>query len=72
MLVKCEELVKKSRALVADLKDEVKLVSRDPESRDFLRPSPGAMLKNEAGKDEAYLYIGALPPATASSTDSRK
>jgi hypothetical protein len=40
--------------LVADLKPEVKLLSRDPANANFLRPAAGTMLAD---------YVGALPPA---------
>jgi hypothetical protein len=39
---------------VADLKPEVKLLSRDPANPNFLRPAPGTMPAD---------YVGALPPA---------
>jgi serine/threonine protein kinase len=47
---------------VATVKDEVKLVSRDPASNDFLRPAPGQFPAAEAG-DEGRSYVGARGPA---------
>jgi hypothetical protein len=57
---------------VAAVKDEVKLVSRDPASNDFLRPAPGQFPASEAD-DAGRPYVGARspvatrpPPASAS------
>ena len=50
---------------VAAVKDEVKLVSRDPASDDFLRPAPGQFPAPEADGAARRPYVGARsPPAT--------
>ncbi len=48
---------------VAMVKDEVKLISRDSASDDFLRPAPGQFPTPEAGADAERPYIGARSPA---------
>jgi serine/threonine-protein kinase len=48
---------------VAAVKDEVKLVSRDPASDDFLRPEPGQFPAPEAGDAAGRPYVGARSPA---------
>jgi serine/threonine protein kinase len=50
---------------VAAVKDEVKLVSRDPASHDFLRPAPGQLPAPEAGDAAGRPYVGARSPAAA-------
>ena len=49
---------------VAAVKDEVKLVSRDPASNDFLRPAPGQLPAPEADDAAGRPYVGARKPAT--------
>jgi hypothetical protein len=51
---------------VAAVKDEVKLLSRDPASNDFLRPAPGQFPPPEAGDAAGRPYVGARRPAAAS------
>ena len=48
---------------VAAVKDEVKLLSRDPTSNDFLRPAPGQFPAAEADVVAGRPYIGARSPA---------
>src|SRR5262249_2221739 len=48
---------------VAAVKDEVKLVSRDPASIDFLRPAPGQFPATEADAATGQPYVGARSPA---------
>jgi serine/threonine protein kinase len=48
---------------VAEVKDEVKLVSRDRTSNDFLRPAPGQIPAPDADVDAERPYIGARSPA---------
>jgi serine/threonine protein kinase len=50
---------------VATVKDEVKLLSRDPASADFLRPAPGQFPAPEAGDAAGRPYVGARSPAAA-------
>src|SRR5262249_19649029 len=47
---------------VAAVKDEVKLVSRDPESNDFLRPAPGEFRAAQADGAAGRPYVGARSP----------
>jgi hypothetical protein len=47
---------------VAVLKESVKLVSRDPAKRDFLRPAGGTMPSGENNKALPRAYVGALAP----------
>src|SRR5262249_23671537 len=47
---------------VATVKDEVKLLSRDPASNDFLRPAPGQFPAPEA-EAAGRPYVGARSPA---------
>jgi serine/threonine protein kinase len=47
---------------VAAVKDEVKLLSRDPASNDFLRPAPGQFPAPQAAAGRPY--VGARSPAT--------
>jgi hypothetical protein len=47
---------------VAAVKDEVKLLSRDPASNDFLRPAPGQLPAPEA-EASGRPYVGARSPA---------
>jgi hypothetical protein len=48
---------------VAAVKDEVKLLSRDPASNDFLRPAPGQFPAPEADDAARRPYVGARSPA---------
>jgi serine/threonine-protein kinase len=48
---------------VAAIKGEVKLVSRDPASDDFLRPAPGQFPGPEADDSPGRPYVGARSPA---------
>ncbi len=48
---------------VAAVKDEVKLISRDPASNDFLRPAPGQFPAPEAEDTAGRPYVGARSPA---------
>jgi serine/threonine-protein kinase len=48
---------------VAAVKDEVKLLSRDPASTDFLRPAPGQSPAPEARDAAGRRYVGARSPA---------
>jgi serine/threonine protein kinase len=50
---------------VAAVKDEVKLLSRDPASDDFLRPAPGQFPAPEAKDAAGRPYVGARSPAPA-------
>jgi hypothetical protein len=63
-----EGMDKGQAQLAADLKEEkdVKLLSREPADKDFLRPAPDAMPKGAANYGAGHPYIGALPPATTS------
>jgi tRNA A-37 threonylcarbamoyl transferase component Bud32 len=50
---------------VSTVKNEVKLLSRDPASNDFLRPAPGQFPTAEAQGAAGRPYVGALnPPMT--------
>jgi serine/threonine protein kinase len=57
---------------VAVVKDEVKLVSRDPASDDFLRPAPGQFPTPEAGDAAGRLYVGARRPAVTGTPPASK
>jgi serine/threonine-protein kinase len=48
---------------VAAVKDEVKLLSRDPSSKDFLRPAPGQFPALKADDAAGRPYVGARSPA---------
>jgi serine/threonine protein kinase len=49
--------------LVAELKADMKLLSRDPASPDFLRPASDTMPPGTAVGPAPWAYIGARPPA---------
>jgi serine/threonine protein kinase len=51
--------------LVAAVKDEVKLISRDPASIDFLRPAAGQFPTRQADDAAGRPYVGARSPAAS-------